>query len=217
MRPAIDLSVYLVLDPGLCGGARGMVETALAAARGGATCVQLRAPQWKKRELAECGRALLAALAPAGVPLIVNDHADVCAAIGAQGLHVGQDDLSPGDARAVIGPDRALGLSITHARQLAAVDASLVDHIGAGPVFTTATKPDADPATGWEGLAAICRGTALPAVAIGGIKPCHAAQALSCGARGLAVVSAICGRPDPEAAARAVAEAVAQARSAASH
>ena len=112
---AIDLSVYLVLDPDLCGGFRGMIDTALAAAQNGATVVQLRAPKWKKRALAECARELKTGLAPFHVPLIINDHADVCAAVKADGLHIGQEDLSPADARAVIGPRtaRATALSAT--------------------------------------------------------------------------------------------------------
>lgn len=99
MRQPIDLSVYLVLDPDLCGGAQGMIDTTRAAVQNGATCVQLRAPLWKKRALVECGRALKSALAAFHVPLIINDHADVCLAVDAEGLHVGQDDLSPSDAR----------------------------------------------------------------------------------------------------------------------
>ena len=80
-----DLSLYLVLDPVLCGGADGMVSTAVAAAQGGAGIIQLRAPDWKKRELAACGRALIRALAPYGVPLVVDDQVDVAMAIGAAG------------------------------------------------------------------------------------------------------------------------------------
>ena len=104
-----DLSLYLVLDPVLCGGADGMVSTAVAAAQGGAGIIQLRAPDWKKRELAACGRALIRALAPYGVPLVVDDQVDVAMAIGAAGAHVGQKDLPAEDARRLMGRKRSSG------------------------------------------------------------------------------------------------------------
>lgn len=134
MRQPIDLSVYLVLDPDLCGGAQGMIDTTRAAVQNGATCVQLRAPLWKKRALVECGRALKSALAAFHVPLIINDHADVCLAVDAEGLHVGQDDLSPSDARTIIGNEKVLGLSVSNEQELSAVDVRLVDHLGIGPI-----------------------------------------------------------------------------------
>ncbi len=212
MRPVVDLSVYLVLDPDLCGGAQGMIDTTRAAVQNGATCVQLRAPQWKKRELVECGRALKALLVGTGVPLIINDHADVCLAVNAEGLHVGQDDLSPEDARAIIGSDRVLGLSVSDMDELQNVNASLVDHLGIGPIFSTATKKDAGSALGIEGFAALARLKPCPVVAIGSVKTPIVADLMHAGADGVAVVSAICGQPDPAAATRQLANAVANAR-----
>ena len=105
---ALDLTLYLVLDPDLCGGADGMIETTLAAHHGGVPVVQLRAPNWKKRAIAECARELLRVM-PASVPLIINDHADVARAVGAAGVHVGQKDLSPEDCRRIVGPDAIVG------------------------------------------------------------------------------------------------------------
>ncbi len=92
MRHAFDLSLYLVLDPILCGGFDGMVATALASVRAGTAVVQLRAPGWKKRDLVNCAHALKKTLAPFSVPLIIDDDADVCLAADADGLHVGQRD-----------------------------------------------------------------------------------------------------------------------------
>lgn len=209
MRPALDLRLYLVLDPELCGGAAGMVDTARAAVAGGATVVQLRAPQWKKRQWAEAGRALKAALDPLGVPLIVNDHVDVALAIDAAGVHVGQDDLHPQATRDLIGPARWLGLSISNAQQLAVVsaDATLragLDYLGVGPVFATGTKRDAAPVIGLESFEALMRAKPLPVVAIGGISAGRIAPLVAAGADGVAVVSAICGQPDPQAATRAL-------------
>jgi thiamine-phosphate pyrophosphorylase len=154
--------------------------------------------------------ALKAALAGSGVPVIVNDCAE--AALAADGLHVGQDDMDPAAARAIIGPDRLLGLSVETEAAAARVDPRLVDHVGAGPVFATATKPDHKAPVGFDGLARLCAAAPVPAVAIGGLTAAHAGPVLAAGAQGLAVVSAICAAPDPEAAARALAAAVREAR-----
>lgn len=211
---AIDLSVYLVLDPELCGGFQGMIDTALAAAQNGATVVQLRAPKWKKRALAECARKLKARLAPLHVPLIINDHADVCAAVNADGLHIGQNDLTPADARAVIGGKRLLGLSVSNAKELEAVDVNLVDHLGIGPIYSTATKTDAAPQLGIEGFASLALRKPCPVVAIGSVKASMAVDLINAGANGLAVVSAICGQSDPGFATRELAKAVSEAKAA---
>lgn len=212
MRPVVDLSVYLVLDPDLCGGAQGMIDTTRAAIQNGATCVQLRAPHWKKRALVECGRELKKMLLGTGVPLIINDHADVCLAVDAEGLHVGQDDLSTQDARAIIGPDRVLGLSVSNSEELAAVDTSLIDHLGIGPIFSTSTKTDAGAALGINGFTELASRKPCPVVAIGSVKVPIVEDLIRAGADGVAVVSAICGQSDPSAATKKLAAAVAHAR-----
>lgn len=196
-----DLSLYLVLDPDLCGGAEGMLRTTEEALEGGVTIVQLRAPTWKKRALAACARDLLEMLRPRGIPLIINDHADVAAAVGADGLHVGQDDLSSADARRIIGPDMILGLSAGNVDEVRGVDPALVDYLGIGPVWATATKKDAGAAVGLEGLASLSAASPLPVVAIGGIGASNAADVMRTGVDGIAVVSAICGQASPRTAA----------------
>lgn len=196
-----DLSLYLVLDPDLCGGAEGMLRTTEEALEGGVTIVQLRAPTWKKRALAACARDLLEILRPRGIPLIINDHADVAATVGADGLHVGQDDLSPADARRIIGPDMILGLSAGNVDEVRGVDPALVDYLGIGPVWATATKKDAGAAVGVDGLAGLRAVTPLPVVAIGGIGESNAADVMRTGVDGIAVVSAICGQASPRTAA----------------
>lgn len=196
------LKLYLVLDPDLCGGFNGMLETARQAALAGATLVQLRAPQWKKRLVADCGRELLKILRPLGVPLIVNDHVDVAVAIGADGVHVGQDDLSPEDCRRQMPQGMILGLSVSNTNEVKAVNAGLVDYIGIGPVRNTSTKPDAAPATGLRGLLDIVRLAPCPSVAIGGIKSDDIESVMATGTDGIAVVSAICGQTDPAQATR---------------
>lgn len=227
MKKTLDLSLYLVLDPDLCGGAEGMVSTTLAAIQGGVSVVQLRAPTWKKRAVAECARELLR-LMPASVPLIINDHADVARAVGAAGVHVGQKDLSPEDCRLIVGPDAIVGLSIANDDELSRLiidersrfspddDVSrptddehsrlsrAVDYIGIGPVFPTGTKKDAAPVVGLDGLRRLLRNALVPAVGIGGISEVNARSVYETGVSGIAVVSAICGTNDPEVAARAL-------------
>lgn len=209
MNP-IDLSLYLVLDPDLCGGPEGMVRTARVAAENGATVVQLRAPAWKKKQWLETATALKAVLAPLGVPLIINDQVDVALAVDADGVHIGQDDLPVAETRRLIGPDKILGVSVSDFSELAAVPTVGVDYIGIGPIFPTSTKLDAGAATGFEGFGALASAAAWPAVAIGGIKGEHCAALFAAGAQGVAVVSAICGQPDPAQATVALSGAIAE-------
>lgn len=201
----IDLSLYLVLDPGLCAGF-GMVETARAAVAGGASVVQLRDKHADTPLMIETGRALKAALSGTGALLIVNDDVEAAVAIGADGLHIGQEDMDAPTARARIGDDMILGLSVETEALAAGVDPAIVDYAGIGPVFATSTKADHKEPTGFAGLARLVRACPVPAVAIGGLKAAHVGDVFAAGADGLAVVSAICGTRDPEAAAREIAE-----------
>ncbi len=203
-RRDLDLSVYLITDQGLC-GARGVVETVRQAIAGGATVVQLRDPLAKTRALVEEARALAALLRPAGVTFIVNDRVDVALAAGADGVHLGQSDMTVADARELMGPTPILGLSITSEADLVlASDLAGVDYLGVGPVFPSPTKADAAPAMGLEGLRRIAARSALPVVAIGGINAGNAAEIVEAGADGVAVVSAICAAPDAAGATRAL-------------
>ena len=210
MRP-FDLAIYLITDPVLV-GARGVLDTVDAAIAGGATMIQLRDPEAKTRALVEEARAILALTRAANVPFIVNDRIDVALAAGADGVHVGQADMSVADARNLIGPEPLLGLSITSEADLDGSDLNGVDYLGVGPVFQTSTKPDAAPPISVGGLEAIVARTAIPIVAIGGIHAGNAADAIMAGAAGVAVVSAICSAPDPEAATRELVDIVAGAR-----
>ena len=210
-RHPFDLSVYLVTDRALS-GARGVVETVCQAIAAGASMVQLRDPAAKTRALIEEARALGRLLRPAGIPFIVNDRVDVALAVGADGVHLGQSDMSVDDARALMGPEPLLGLSITSLADLVASDLAQVDYLGVGPVFATATKTDAAPAMGLAGLAAVRAATSLPIVAIGGIGADNAAEVIAAGADGVAVVSAICAAPDVAQATRTLADIVAAAK-----
>ncbi|MEV6756578.1 thiamine phosphate synthase [Streptomyces sp. NPDC051214] len=202
MRPPLDLSLYLVTDTRLCRD-RGVAATVAAAVRGGVTAVQLRDPDADARTLFALGRAIQAELVGTGVPLIVNDRLDVAVWLAADGVHLGQRDVSPTIARRQLGPHAYVGLSVSRPEQLAHVP-DAVDHLGVGPVFEQSTKPDADTPLGLDGLARIVRQSPLPCVAIGGIGVSEAAAIRASGAAGIAVVSAVCGQPDPETAARSL-------------
>ncbi|RFB84676.1 thiamine-phosphate diphosphorylase [Rhizobium leguminosarum bv. trifolii] len=206
-----DLALYLVLDPDLCAGI-GMVETARRAVAGGATMVQLRDKHAGTAGMVETGRALKQALDGTGARLVVNDDVEAAIAIGADGLHIGQEDMDAVRARAMIGPDMILGLSVETAALAAAVDPDLVDYTGVGPVFATPTKADHKQPIGFDGLANLVKASPVPSVAIGGLKADHVAEVFAAGASGLAVVSAICGAPDPEAATRRIAAEIRKAR-----
>lgn len=205
MKP-LDLLLYLVLDPDLCGGPEGMVRTARLAAESGATVVQLRAPSWKKRQWLETARELKSVLQPLGVPLIINDHIDIALAVDADGVHVGQDDLPVAEVRRLIGPDKWLGLSVTNAEQLAEVPYGSVDYLGIGPVYPTGTKSDAAPVVGVPAFAELVAASRLPVVAIGGIQASNCQSLMQAGAKGVAVVSAICGQVDPARATKVLLE-----------
>lgn len=211
MARSFDLSLYLVTDPRLT-AERGLEETVAAAVRGGVTLVQLRDPHAHGRALVEQARALRALLAPHGIPLLVNDRVDVALAAQADGVHVGQDDMSPQDARALLGPDRIIGLSVGSPQEFAASDLTGVDYLGTGPIKATGTKADAGAAIGAEGIAAMRALTALPIVAIGGVDGACVPDVIRAGANGIAVVSALCGADDPQAAARALRDKVEAAR-----
>ena len=198
--PLEALRLHLVTDSALC-GARGILAVVEAAVRGGVTCVQLREKSLDTRAFVERARALKAWLGPLGVPLLINDRVDVALACGADGVHVGQNDMAPEDVRRLM-PGGLIGLSVESLAQLAAAERAPVDYYGISPVFATRSKHDAAPALGLDGLRAIRAGTRRPLVAIGGIDAGNAAQVMAAGADGLAVVSALCSSADPEAAAR---------------
>jgi thiamine-phosphate pyrophosphorylase len=200
-------SVYVLTDRRAAGD-RSLVDVIRAAVRGGATAVQLRDKGASTREVVELARALLAVTRPAGVPLIVNDRADVALAIDADGVHVGQDDLPAPLARAVLGPDRILGVSAGTVDEARQAEREGADYLGVGDVYGTPSKADAGTPIGLSGLAEIARVVSIPVVAIGGIALDNAAATVRAGASGVAVISAVVGAPDPEAAARRLLRAV---------
>lgn len=201
---ADSLRLYLVTDAALCGD-RGVVETVREALAGGVTTVQLRDHGASTRELLDTARQLRSLTTDAGVPLIVDDRLDVALAAGADGVHLGQSDLHPVDARRVAGHGLIIGHSVSCIDEVEAAGewpAGTIDYIGIGPVFATPTKPNAAPPLGIDGVREVLDCCSLPAVAIGGIKDMHIAPLRDAGAAGVAVVSAICAAADPATAAR---------------
>lgn len=197
MKKKLDLSLYLVLDPDLCGGIKGMAQTARLAVENGVTAVQLRADQFKKGLFLEAALALKEVLADSPAPLIINNEIDVALAADADGVHIGQKDLPPKAARRLLGPGKYLGLSASNEAEVRAAPHGTVDYLGIGPVFPTTSKKDAPPVLGLEELARLAAIKGHPAVAIGGINAASAPLVMDCGVQGIAVVSAICGQPDP--------------------
>ncbi len=203
MRRLADLRLMLVTDAAMT-ARRGLMRTVLEAVAGGVTVVQLRDKDASDEDLVALARALRSELAPRGIPLIVNDRPDAARAGGADGAHIGQADGDPAGARRLLGPDALLGLSVTRAEEVETVDPTVVDYVGLGPVFATATKADAAAALGLDGFRAVGAMLPVPFVAIGGVDAANAGAIMAAGAAGVAVVSAICAAPDPEAAARAL-------------
>jgi thiamine-phosphate pyrophosphorylase len=202
----LDLTVYLVIgrQPP---GSRTMRATVDAAVAGGVSAVQLRDKRASGRELLALAGELLDALDGTGVPLLVNDRLDIALAAGAHGVHLGQSDLDVRSARRLAGPGFLVGLSVSCAHEIAAVQAlpaGTVDYLGIGPVFPTSTKDDAADALGLDAAAALRTGSTLPCVAIGGITRRNARSVWATAMDGLAVVSAICDAADPRAATMAL-------------
>jgi thiamine-phosphate pyrophosphorylase len=214
MRSSFDLSLYLVLDPVQCGGHEAALDVARAALDGGATIVQLRAPEWHKRAWLALALDLLPLTRARGVPLIIDDHVDIALAAGADGVHVGQRDLPADVARRLMGPDALIGLSVSNLAEVAQANAmqGVVDYLGAGPVYATPTKTDASAPCGIDGLAAMCAEARFPTVAIGGIQAHNAADVMRAKPAGLAVVSAICKATNPREAAAALRATIDRAR-----
>ena len=183
-------------------GVGGLAARAAAAVRGGATMVQLRLKHASGRELVEVARRLVQSLP---VPVIVNDRADVALAAGAAGVHLGVDDLPVAAMRAIAPPGFVIGASVGADAELA--HASGADYVGIGPVYATLSKSDAGEAIGVDGFARLRELGGMPALAIGGVTAANAAPLRDAGAAGVAVIRAVLGAPDPEAAARALRQA----------
>jgi len=206
--PIPDL--YVILDRAAARGRAldGVLEGVIAA---GCRMVQLREKEWPSGTLLPLAQRLRARCHAAGVTFIVNDRLDLALALEADGVHLGQDDLPPRLARPLLRPGMLLGVSTHSAAQARAAQAAAADYVAVGSIFPTATK------SGFElvgpGLLRELRGEIrVPLIAIGGITAANVGEAIRAGADGVAVISAVCGAPDPQGASRRLLDAIRTAR-----
>ncbi len=204
--------LYVVLDRTASGGRD--LDTILAGALdGGAEMIQLREKTLPSGTIFALAERLAVRCRAARVPFIVNDRVDLAVAVGADGVHLGQDDLPPAHARALMKPGMILGLSTHSVEQAEAAQGAGADYVAVGSMFPTATKPEfqlVGPA-----LARTARPVVrVPLIGIGGITEDNVGEVIAAGADGVAVISAVCGAPDPAAAARRFVEAIERVRGA---
>jgi thiamine-phosphate pyrophosphorylase len=197
MFPAAPF-LYPILDLDLL-GTQPVARAAAALVDRGVRLLQVRGKTATDARLLEAVREVLAITRPRQALLVVNDRPDIALIAGADGVHVGQDDLRPSEVRRLVGPSLIVGLSTHDLVQVAAGDREPVDYVAFGPVFATRTKAQADPVVGTTLLAEARRTTTHPLVAIGGITPERAAGVLQAGADGLAVAGPLCGPDAPRA------------------
>ena len=200
MKPAFDLSLYLVTDRPLAQG-RDMSWIVREAVAGGATMVQLREKECSTAEFIVLARKLKTALHPLGIPLIINDRIDIALAVDADGVHIGQSDMPYETARALLGKDKIIGLSVETMEEVIAANELDVDYIGISPVYATPTKTDTLKPFGLEGLEKAAKFSRHRCVAIGGMNRSTIGEAIARGIEGVAVVSAIVAAESPRQAA----------------
>lgn len=204
MKAQPDYSIYLVTDDGCLQG-RALIDCVREALEGGVTLVQYRAKTASSAEMYAEALQLKALCDSFNVPLIINDRLDIAMAVGAAGVHLGQDDLPCAAARKILGEDYIIGVSAHNPAEAKAALQSGADYLGCGAVFGTATKADVKK-LGTEGLAAICKAKGLPVVGIGGVTADNYREVRAAGADGAAIVSGILAQPDIRATVEAIAK-----------
>lgn len=203
MKAQPDYSIYLVTDDGCLQG-RALLDCVREALEGGVTLVQYRAKTASSAEMYAEALQLKALCDSFKVPLIINDRLDIAMAVGAAGVHLGQDDLPCAAARKILGEDYIIGVSAHNPAEAKAALQSGADYLGCGAVFGTATKADVQK-LGTDGLAAICKAKGLPVVGIGGVTADNYREVRAAGADGAAIVSGILAQPDIRATVEAIA------------
>lgn len=200
MRRHINLSLYLVTNRGTL-PLDAFFRIIRASIDGGVRVIQLREKDTSAREMITIGKSLLSFLKPLGIPLIINDRVDIAHAINADGVHLGQSDLTVAEARAILGEKAIIGLSVESLEQAMAAEEEDVDYLAASPIFHTKTKSDCNEPWGLDGLKQLCSTSRHPIIAIGAIDETNVKRVLECGAVGVAVVSAIFNASCPKTAA----------------
>ena len=192
--------LYPILDTSCFRDDAAMLTAAEELAAAGVRLLQYRNKSGNVRQMLEHADKLKRSLG-SRVRLIMNDRADLCVAAGFDGLHIGQDDISPEAVRRIIGPDRCLGISTHNPEQIAEGDKTDADYLAIGPVFSTSSKANSDPVVGLEGVRRARELTCKPLVAIGGITRGNARSVIEAGADSVAVISDLL--PDPGKSAEA--------------
>ncbi len=200
----IDFKLYVIIDRKSSKG-RDPAYVAQEAIEGGADIIQLRDKESSAGEILKAGRAILDLTRRKKIPLIINDRVDIAVAVGADGVHLGQDDLPIGTARSMIGEGKIIGLSTHSVSQALEAQENGADYIGVGPVFSTPTKPDYK-AVGVDLIREVRDRIRIPFVVIGGIDGSNIDEVLAAGARRVAVVRAVCGAEDVRGAAKRLKE-----------
>jgi thiamine-phosphate pyrophosphorylase len=208
----VDLRLNAIVDPERSGG-HDLAALARLCAEGGATLIQLRDKLSETRAMIATARAIKKALAPLGVPFVINDRVDVALASGAEGVHVGQDDMAVEDVRKILGRDAIIGLSIKTVAEADAAPVELLDYVGSGGVYATLSKQQKNAPIGPEGLLRVIgalhrRAPKLPVCGIAGIDATNAAAVIAAGANGIAVISALSLALDPAGASRTLRQVV---------
>lgn len=196
-----DLRLYAITDRRALPAGVTLAQAVEAALDGGVTCLQLREKTASAGEILALARTLLPLCRARRVPLLINDRVDIALAAGADGVHLGQDDLPLPEARALLGPDRILGATAHTVEEALRAQAEGADYLGVGAMFPTGTKTDTVP-TSADTLKAICAAVSIPVVAIGGVNAENLPTLAGTGIAGAAVVSAIFSQSDLTAAAR---------------
>jgi thiamine-phosphate pyrophosphorylase len=203
-KAALDLRVYAIVDPEVSGG-HELPDLCRKLAAGGVTLVQLRDKLSDTRVMVERARACKAALGR--VPLLINDRVDVALAMGADGVHIGWDDMAPADARRLLGPDAIIGLTINSPQRADATSIELIDYAGIGGVYGTTSKQAKNSPIGVAGMARVIealhrRSPKFRTCGIAGITAANAAPVIAASADGVSVISALSLAKDPQAATR---------------
>jgi len=201
----VDLRLYALVDPAVAGGR--LLPDLAARMAGSATLVQLRDKHGSTRAMVEEARALRAVLEPKSVPLLINDRVDVALAAEADGVHIGQDDMTVPDARLLLGRSAIIGLSVKTVQQAEAAPLALLNYVAIGGVYASTSKDNTSAPVGLTGLRRIievirARKPGFPICAIAGINADNAADVISAGADGVAVISALSLALDPGKAAQ---------------
>ncbi|MDP2718452.1 MAG: thiamine phosphate synthase [Dehalococcoidia bacterium] len=205
------LDVYVIIDLNFSKG-RSLEDVTASAIKGGASMIQLREKRAETRQIVEMARIVKSICAKNNIPFIVNDRVDIALAVEADGVHLGPDDMAVTDARTLLGPDKIIGASAGNVDEALMAQREGASYLGVGAIYATSTKPDAGAPIGPVTISQIKRVCNLPVVGIGGITKDNAAQVITAGAEGVAVISAAIGAQDIVTAVRDITDTVKRAK-----